>query len=138
MLTYEVHQSNLGWLEETFEGDICGDYQSSNQIEAIRLSFEQPSLNIFYSVCGIDGKWNNPQCNGLMAGTTGKRIPLRDIKIWLEGKTSNLYKVRYKLHCLRTGAWSAWAYDGASTNLGERWNGVIVEVLNAEHNSDGK
>lgn len=129
LLIYEAHQSNLGWLKESIEGDVCGEYKTPNQIEAVRVSFEQPGLDVCYSVCDRDGKWSSFESNGNMAGTTGKSLPLHDIKISLKGEGSSGYEIRYRLHSLSKGEWTTWAYDGASTNLGERWNGIIIEVM---------
>lgn len=101
LLKLEVHFSNDGWI--TLSGIEKQSYKNDKgrQIEGVKLSVLDDAFNgsIFYAAkVNYRRDWTNTYSNGMMVGTTGKKMPLNGIKIWLDDVSAKRYSVLYKVY----------------------------------------
>ncbi|MBV7328547.1 RICIN domain-containing protein [Chloroflexi bacterium TSY] len=94
-ICYQVHVSEDGWLKEVCDGTIAGNGQIVNgreianrQIEAIQIT--SPHVSLCYRVHMEDAGWSQEQqCDGIMAGSTGRGRRLEAICISTGGINTN-------------------------------------------------
>lgn len=113
-LSYEVHVSNIGWMDPVQENTIAGSV-GSNQIEAIKLSANLgDDSSISYQTHVQDVGWMDWTHNDNISGTTGESKRLEALRIQLGGKISSTYDIYYRTYVQDNG-WLGWASNGASS-----------------------
>jgi len=128
-LKLEVHFAVDGWI--MLQGAEKKLYRNDKgrQIEGIKLSIMEDTFHgsIFYAVkVNYREDWTDTYSNGRMAGTTGKKMPMNAVKIWLDDVSARRYSVHYKV---RTNANEVIAgQDGSAVELEKRNIMVFLEV----------
>ena len=88
-ISYQVHVSNQGWLTSSSDGTPCGSLDSSNSIQAIKVSLTgdiSKYCDVWYRVHVDNIGWLGWTKNGSMAGSTGYGINVQAIQIKITGK----------------------------------------------------
>ncbi len=116
-ITYQVHVSNLGWLNRAADGEETGN--ANQQIEAVSLKCgsQLGNCKIQYRVY-VDGEgWQAWKTDGETSGTVGQGKKIRAIQMKLTGADANKYDIYYATSVSGEG-WNDWATSGVmSGNL---------------------
>ena len=123
ILCFDVHQAKKGWLPTCIEGDIGGVLDQKLSVQAIKIYFSEPFVDVHYSVYYKDGGWSELVGNKAMAGSTGKNKGIYGLSVVLDPRGASVFDVVYRIHNLN-GEWSPWQGNGA-------------KLLSTEHMLDG-
>lgn len=103
-LSVKVHVKDLGWLNESENGEQAGTVGIGRAMEAIELQIKGiDGLGIEYSAHVTNDGWQNYVSNGEQAGTTGQSKAMQAIKIRLIGEKKNEYQILYRAHVANDG-----------------------------------
>lgn len=120
-ITYDTHQSNIGWVNGTRQNGVAGTTGLSRSIEALRISSSTSILSESVTInCSGYSKglgWG-PQVSALSGecGTTGQTRPLQAIKLTLGGSAAAKYDIYYRVHLSVVG-WQFWVKNGAESGF---------------------
>ena len=103
-LSVKAHVEDLGWLNESENGEQAGTVGIGRAMEAIELQIEGiDDLGIEYSAHVTNDGWQNYVSDGEQAGTTGQSKAMQAIKIRLTGEKKNEYQILYRAHVANDG-----------------------------------
>lgn len=114
MISAKAHVQNIGWMSGVGEGDVCGTTGRGLQVEALRLSLNNPdtSGSIQYSAHISNIGWEkNSAADGQISGTTGRSLGVEAVKINLTGDMAERYNIWYRVHVANLG-WLGWTSNG--------------------------
>ena len=87
-LKYQVHVTDIGWMDWVNEGDMAGTTGKAKNVEGIRIKLENAEdYSIEYLAHVQDIGWQEWAIDGEMAGTTGKNKKIEAIQIRIIPKT---------------------------------------------------
>lgn len=110
LICYKVHGADYGWTDICYESEAAGRRCSGKRLEAFQLDSMDGGVQFVYSAY-IDGQgWSDNVSNGEIAGTVGKALPMRSVRISLVNNNGLDFSVRYRASL--NGQWSEYAYDG--------------------------
>ncbi len=110
-VNYDVHVTNVGWLNGYDDGEIGGTTGSGCAMQAIRISLNGVDGNIEYQTHLRDIGWTSFVRNGEVSGTEGQNRPIEAIKIRLSGEVTKLYDVYYRVYIQDVG-WLGYVCNG--------------------------
>lgn len=148
-VVYSGYVSGSGWLPEVTDGNMIGDAESGNMLEAVRMNLTgdlASKYDIYYRVYSDNNGWLGWAKNGENAGTIGFSYKIRAIQVKLvtkggsaPGSTANAYKgvvaapddakVAYTTHVQTYGWEQQEAYDGltsGTTGQSKRLEGIKI------------
>jgi len=106
----KVHGAKYGWTENFYDSETAGKPYSGRGLEAFVLDSADNSVQFIYSAY-VSGKgWGESVSNGEVAGTVGKSLPIRSIRIAVKKGSGLTTSIRYRASM--NGQWSGYAYDG--------------------------
>ena len=114
MISAKAHVQNIGWMSGVGEGDVCGTTGRGLQVEALRLSLDNPDTtgSIQYSAHISNIGWEkNSVADGQTSGTTGRGLGVEAVKINLTGDMAERYNIWYRVHVANLG-WLGWTSNG--------------------------
>lgn len=127
LMAYQTHVHKNGWGSWINEEQISNDATQQLDIQAIKINF--PSHKVYYSVYYDDKEgWSEEIAAPEMAGTTGKRKPIKGLKIRLDEAGTNEFDILYRVHKF-DGSWTAWAKNGeAIYSQGQKLNAIQIKL----------
>ena len=128
----QVQQEQVGRLFPALEGDIIGLVRQPLGIQTLRFFFVRDFCNVVYSVCHLDGDWEEFKSNGETAGGDDEKL-ICGVSISLDSKK---FGVQYRVHVL--GGWSDWASDGHRVSANYAINALQFKVVPLENKKSGK
>lgn len=142
---YRAHVANIGWLDWAKNDEIAGSFGLGYAIEALDIRIvkkgeEAPGntscsyvqkISIDYAALVGDLEWKEIVSNCAVAGTTGKNLPLKALKIGIPN--SENVGVKYRTHVSNIG-WQEYVTDNdvAGVELSdEQIEAVQIELTGA-------
>ncbi len=114
IIYYKVHGADYGWTDIYYEDEIAGRQCSGKRLEAFKLDSIDGGVQFVYSAY-IEGQgWSGSVSNGETAGSVGKALPVRSVRIEVVNNNDLDISVRYRASL--NGQWSEYAYDGEALN----------------------
>ena len=83
---------------------------SNHNIEALKVKLFNSKYGINYKVRVKGNGWQDSVFNNMIAGTTGKNLPLSAVSIWLDDELKEDYILLYRVYS--DNMWHKWCYDG--------------------------
>lgn len=130
-IKYDVHATNVGWLNGYHEGDIGGTTGMGYAMQAIRIYLNGIDGNIEYQTHLRDIGWTTFVKNGEVSGTEGQNRAMEAIKIRLTGEVAKVYDVYYRVHVQDIG-WLDYACNGqiaGSTGCGLQIEAIQIKLV---------
>lgn len=96
---YKTHLSNIGWVDESRDGEISGTVGEDRAIEAVQIQLYgdiSEKYDIYYRVHVEQEGWLGWAYNGETAGTTGGNMRVEAIQIQLIPKVVYSAHVQYQ------------------------------------------
>ena len=124
LLCFETHLSKKGWLPASLEGEINGAVDERLKLQAIKIYFLKPSVDVMYSVYYPTEGWTEPVRNGEEAGSTGLDKAIYGLRVRLSDPSLS---VSYRLHGFG-GQWSKWVRDGEKITSTQMLNAIQIKV----------
>ena len=134
-VTYQAHNSNVGWQSTVEGGTIAGTI--GKNLEAFKVNIIQSEYtgNISYTSYVNNIGWQSYVSNGQTSGTTGKGATIEAIRIKLSGQIANYYDIYYRVYISNIG-WLDWACnDQATGNIGYKNSVQSLQVQLIEKGS---
>ncbi len=126
ILSWQIHCQMLGWTGMQYEG--LAPQEPGKAIEALRIYFTKPFLNVNYATYHKKEGWGEVARNSEISGTTGKHRELSGIKIYLDEKDRDRYSILYRA-CFGD-VWSEWVKDGYPVCQEDSMTGIEVKLIN--------
>lgn len=119
---YQVHVRNLGWLDWAKNGDTAGTSGYNYPIEAYKVQlvakggkapgstsspYREKNKLLGYSALPNGEGWQTERSNGATAGTIGKAVALKGVKIALANQKYS-GAIQYKSHIQNIGWETGW------------------------------
>lgn len=132
-VTYSAHVQNIGWQNDSTDGQLAGTMGRSLRVEAFKVSVRSDGITdgISYSAHVQDKGWMDAVSNNEIAGTVGQGKRVEALKLSLTGDMAKYYDVWYRAYVQDYG-WLGWTKNGAvagSTGIGYRVEAFEVKVL---------
>lgn len=132
-VTYTAHVQNIGWQNDSTDGQLAGTTGRSLRVEAFKVSVRSDGVTggISYSAHVQDKGWMDAVSNNGIAGTVGQAKRVEALKVTLTGDMAKYYDVWYRAYVQDYG-WLGWTKNGAvagSTGIGYRVEAFEVKVL---------
>ena len=124
VLCYELHVAQRGWLPTNVEGDIAGPLDKQYSLQALKMYFNEPFGDVYYSVFYPTEGWTDEVSNGQTAGVSGKNKAVGGLCIRL---SDGDFDVCYRVHCF-DGNWSDWVCNGERLIVEQMINGVEIKL----------
>ena len=106
--TLDTHIGNYGWLNNKNNGEISGQYQDNNKIEAFKINInEEYKNNIQYRSYVSCYGWQDYTYANTVSGTVGKNQAIEAIEIKLLNDYELNYDIYYRVYTKDYG-WLGW------------------------------
>jgi hypothetical protein len=122
-VSYRSHVQSLGWTTAVQNGAVSGTTQNL-RLEGLQVWTQNPNEHICYSAWVGNG-WQPQVCDGALAGTVGKSVPIKAIKIDRHAGTAQ-WPLRYRTYSQYLG-WGPWVPNNAESGS-EVYNVEAIQI----------
>ena len=138
-LNVKAHVKDIGWLDESGNGEQAGTVGIGRAMEAVELQIKGINgLGIEYSAHVTNDGWQSYVADGKQAGTTGQSKAMQAIKIRLTGKKKNEYQILYRAHVENDG-WQDYVNEdeiAGTTGQSKELQALQIVLLKKEKDID--
>ena len=133
-VVYAVHSQNIGWMDETRDGNTAGTTGRSLRAEGLRIRLDNAPYagDIVYRSHIQNRGWESEEKSaGALSGTEGQSLQIEAVQIKLTGEMSQHFDVYYRLHIADAG-WLGWAKNGesaGSTGYALRMEAIEIRLV---------
>ena len=128
-VVYAVHVQNIGWMDETRDGNVGGTTARALRAEGLRVRLENAPCagDIVYQSHVQNIGWEREEKSAFAtSGTEGQSLRMEAVRIKLTGEMGNRYDVYYRVHIADAG-WLSWAKNGE--NAGSAGYALRMEAI---------
>jgi hypothetical protein len=102
-VSYRSHVQSLGWTAAVQNGAVSGTTQNL-RLEGLQVWTQDPNEHICYSAF-VQSSWQPQVCDGELAGTVGKSLPIKAVRI--DAHAAARTPLRYRTFSAARG-WGPW------------------------------
>lgn len=126
-IKYQADVQNIGWQDDTYDGQLSGTMGNSYMIEALKISLNNalPGMKIKYQTSVQSMGWLPWVYDGQQSGAAGQALRVEAVRIALEGAPTWMH-VKYKAYVQGSG-WQDWVSDGQTA--GTEGQNLRIEAI---------
>ncbi len=129
-LSVSAHVTNLGWLDETGNGEKAGTVGLGYAMQAMKMQISGiDGLGIEYRAHVADDGWQDYVADGEQAGTTGQSKAIQAVQIRLTGEKKDEYQILYRAHVANDGWQNYVTTDEIAGTTGESKDLQAIQIV---------